>query len=251
MLEKRVIPCLQLLNESLVKTINFKKCNYIGDPINTVRIFNELEVDELCFLDIRATMEKRDPNLKVLKEIANECFMPLSFGGGINSLNIAKQILSIGFEKIIINSAIQINPNIISDIANDTGSQSVIASIDIKKSTFGKYNCYSKSGTSKINTNPVNWAIELQNRGAGELLITSINNDGTWKGFDIEIIKKIAQSVSIPVIINGGCSSINEINNVFINTNISAVGVGSLFVFQQKDLGVLINYPDNSVFNKS
>ena len=139
MLRTRVIPCLQLIDQALVKTVKFGKYNYIGDPVNTVRIFNELEVDELCFLDIRATIEKRRPNLKILTEIADECFMPLSYGGGIRDVETALKILSIGFEKIVINTAAVENPDLITEIARHSGNQSVIVSIDVKKSFNGNY----------------------------------------------------------------------------------------------------------------
>ena len=155
MLKTRIIPCLQLINESLVKTVKFNKYGYIGDPVNTVRIFNELEVDELCFLDIRATKENRSPNFNILKEIADECFMPLSYGGGIKDAETAKKILSIGFEKIILNTVAYDSPNIVSDIAKYSGNQSVIGSIDIKKNIFGNYSIYTNNGTKKIYTTKI------------------------------------------------------------------------------------------------
>lgn len=204
MLRTRVIPCLQLIDQSLVKTIKFKKYNYIGDPINTVRIFNELEVDELCFLDIRATIEKREPNLRLLKAIADECFMPLSYGGGLKDFDMASKIFSIGFEKVVINSFAIEDPEFITIIAEHYGTQAVIGSIDIKKTVLGKYQVYTKDGTEKTKLNPVEWAMELEERGAGELLVTSMDKDGTWEGFDIDITKKISEAVSIPVIANGG-----------------------------------------------
>ena len=138
MLQTRIIPCLQLIGESLVKTVKFKNPCYIGDPVNTVRIFNELEVDELCFLDIRASVEGRNPNLEILKQIANECFMPLSYGGGIKTANQAQEILSIGFEKIVLNTVAFKKPEIIQEIARNCGVQSIIGSIDVKKKHLGK-----------------------------------------------------------------------------------------------------------------
>lgn len=243
MLRTRVIPCLQLIDESLVKTVRFSKPNYIGDPKNTVRIFNELEVDELCFLDIRATVEKRQPNFKILREIADECFMPLSYGGGVSDAETAKKILSIGFEKILINSAAYSNPKLITEIASHSGNQSVIASIDIKKNFWGRYQVYSHDGTKKQDVDPIEWAQKLQEYGAGELLITSMDQDGTWKGFDIEIIKRISESVDVPVIANGGAGKIEHIENVVKNGGASAVALGSMVVYQQKDMGVLVNFP--------
>lgn len=244
MLRTRIIPCLQLIDHSLVKTVKFSKPCYIGDPINTVRIFNELEVDELCFLDIRATVQKRSPNLRILKEIANECFMPLSYGGGVNDMETAIKILSIGFEKIVINSAAIQNPDLITKIAMHSGNQSVIISIDVKRSYWGGYSIYSNDGTKKRKLNPKNWAKQAEEAGAGEILLTSMNQDGTWNGFDIEIVREIAEAVSIPVIANGGAGSIQDICKVVRDGKASAVGLGSMVVYQQRGMGVLVNFPD-------
>jgi cyclase len=244
MLRTRIIPCLQLIDESLVKTVKFGNYGYIGDPINTVRIFNELEVDELCFLDIRATVEKRPPNFEVLHQIADECFMPLSFGGGVRDAETAKKILSIGFEKIVLNTAAYEKKQLVKEIANHSGNQSVIGSIDVKKNLWGKYQVYISDGKMKIDIDPIEWAQELESLGAGELLITSMDNDGTWKGYDLDIISKIVQSVRIPVIANGGAGTIHHIDEVVRKTNASAVALGSMVVYQAKGLGVLVNFPD-------
>ncbi|MFC2138726.1 AglZ/HisF2 family acetamidino modification protein [Bacteroidota bacterium] len=247
MLRTRVIPCLQLIDQSLVKTIQFGKYGYIGDPINTVRIFNELEVDELCFLDIRATIQKRTPNLNILSEIANECFMPLSYGGGVKDAETAKKILSIGFEKIILNTSAIENPNLISQIAKHSGNQSIIISIDVKKSFLGSYTVYSHDGTKKTKLEPINWAKQVEDLGAGELLITSMDRDGTWKGYDIDIIKKVTDEVNIPVIANGGAGNVENIEKVIKEGKASAVALGSMVVYQQKDMGVLVNFPDKNI----
>ena len=250
MIKTRIIPCLQLMDESLVKTIKFSNPKYIGDPINTVRIFNELEVDELCFIDIRASKKGLSPNFKILKEIANECFMPLSYGGGLSDLDTIKKIFNIGFEKIIINTAACENPSLISDVANYFGNQSVIASIDIKKNFFNTYKVYTCDGSKKTNLNPIKWAKDLESLGAGELLITSINRDGTWLGYDIDLLKKITSSVNIPVIANGGAGDENHIISVKKEANVSAVALGSMVVYQGKDLGVLVNFPSRVKLNK-
>lgn len=244
MLRTRIIPCLQLINESLVKTVKFGNHGYIGDPINTVRIFNELEVDELCFLDIRASIEKRPPNFEILHQIADECFMPLSFGGGVRDAETAKKILSIGFEKIVLNTAAFEIKHLVTEIANHSGNQSVIGSIDVKKNMWGKYQVYICDGTKKIDIDPIAWAQELESLGVGEILITSMDNDGTWKGFDLDIITKIVNSVRIPVIANGGAGNIFHIEEVVKKSNVSAVAIGSMVVYQAKDLGVLVNFPD-------
>ena len=251
MLQTRIIPALLLQNESLVKTVKFRKPGYIGDPINTVRIFNELEVDELVFLDITATNENRSPNLKVLSEIANECFMPLGYGGGIKSLENAKQIFGIGFEKVVLNSCPIENIKVLSEIAAHFGNQAVIASIDVKKSFLGKYQVWSHSATKNAKKDPVNWAIELENAGAGEILLTSIDKEGTWSGFDVELVKKVSDSVSIPVIAHGGAGTIDHIGEVVKKASASAVALGSMVVYQKKGLGVLINFPDKELLDKA
>ena len=246
MLKTRIIPCLQLINESLVKAVKFGKYGYIGDYINTVRIFNELEVDELCFLDIRASKEKRKPNLEILHQIADECFMPLSYGGGINTFESAKQILSIGFEKVVINTAAAKKPELITKLSEHFGAQAVIASIDVKKNIFGKYQVYINDGTEKINVDAIEWAVQLEKSGAGEILLTSIDREGTWNGFDLEITKKISTAVGIPVIANGGAGSIEHIEEAVKQGMASAVALGSMVVYQKKGMGVLVNFPDKS-----
>jgi imidazole glycerol-phosphate synthase subunit HisF len=251
MLRKRIIPCLQLINQSLVKTIQFSKYNYIGDPINTVRIFNELEVDELCFLDIRATIENRQPNLKILTEIADECFMPLSYGGGVTDLETAKKILTIGFEKIVINTAAILNPSLVTKISENCGNQSLIGSIDVKRNLLGRYHTYTHDGTVKTSLDPMEWAQKLELLGVGELLITSMNQDGTWNGFDIEITRQIADAVSIPVIANGGAGCIEDIKLMVNSGKASAVALGSMVVYQKKGMGVLVNFPDKIDLNKA
>ena len=246
MLKVRLIPALLLQNESLVKTVRFKKPGYIGDPINTVRIFNELEVDELIFLDITATNEKRSPNFKLLADIANECFMPLSYGGGIISLEQAKKIFSIGFEKIVLNTASHVSVGLISQIAEVFGNQAVIASIDVKKNIWGKYEVWSHSGRRNTEKNPIEWAHEVEKLGAGEIMLTSIDKEGTWTGFDVNLIFKVTETVSIPVIAHGGAGTIEHIVEAVKKGNSSAVALGSMVVYQQKGLGVLVNFPERN-----
>ena len=243
MLRSRVIPCLQLLNENLVKTVRFQKPNYIGDFVNTVRIFNELEVDELCLLSIRATVNNRPPNFEVLKMVANECFMPLSYGGGITDFEKASQIFKIGYEKVILNSAVFGNPSLVTKIAEHFGSQSTVVSLDIKKNLFGKYAIYSHSGTKKQSKDYVEYAQKVEQMGAGELLLTSINQDGTWEGYNYDLLNEISSSVDIPVIINGGAGNLDHLSQG-VHSGASGLGVGSMVVYQAKGMGVLINFPD-------
>lgn len=241
MVRKRIIPCLLLQNQSLVKTISFKKPKYIGDALNTVRIFNELEVDELIFLDFTASLNKTKINYDLLKNIASECFMPLAYGGRIESLDQAKKIIEIGYEKIIVNSAAYRNKQLITKISQELGSQSVIASIDVKKNIFGKYSSFSNSGKQRENNDPFEWAKELERLGAGELMITSINKEGTWSGFDLELNERILEKVNIPIIGHGGAGSLKDINELF-KIGASAAAIGSMVVYQKKGMGVLINF---------
>lgn len=244
MLRTRIIPCLQLNDEVLVKTVQFKRPNYIGDPINTVRIFNELEVDELCFLDIRATLKNRHPNFDILHEIADECFMPLSYGGGVKDFETAQKILSIGFEKVVLNSVLFYNPDVVKKISEHFGSQSIVGSIDINKDFFGKYYVYSTDGTKKHKLDPVEWAQKIEELGVGEMLVTSMNNEGTWKGYDLDITKKIHDAVDVPIIANGGAGSIEHIGLAINSKAANAVALGSMVVYQSKGMGVLVNFPD-------
>lgn len=244
MLRTRVIPCLQLIDDNLVKTVKFDNHGYIGDPINTVRIFNELEVDELCFLDIRASVQGREPNIEILQQIANECFMPLSYGGGVKDLETAQKILSIGFEKIVLNTAAYRIPTLVSQISEHFGAQAVIGSIDVKKNMWGKYQVYINDGKEKIKKDAVEWAKELEQLGVGELLITSMDKDGSWSGYDQDIIAKVNDVVNIPVIANGGAGSVADIESVVKKCGVSAVALGSMVVYQKKGMGVLVNFPD-------
>lgn len=245
MLRTRIIPCLQVRGDSLVKTVRFGKFGYVGDPINTVRIFNELEVDELCFVDIRATVEKRAPNLPLLAHIATEAFMPLAYSGGIRDLDTARQVLGVGVEKVVVNTAACEEPSFVSRLAERFGSQSVIGSIDVRRGLLGGYQVYSHAGTRKTGLEPVEWAAELQRRGAGELLLTSMDRDGTWSGFDLDIVRSVARAVDIPVIASGGAGTLRHIG-LAVNAGASAVALGSMVVYQGKGMGVLVNFPDRA-----
>lgn len=240
------MPVLLLRDESLVKTVKFGKFTYIGDPCNTVRIFNELEVDELIFLDINATRTTRKPNLKILADIANECFMPLAYGGGITTFEEAKAILQIGFEKVAINSSAIKTPALISKLSEHFGSQAVIVSIDVKKDFLGHNKVWGASGRNNTKLDPVSWAKEVEKLGAGEILLTSIEREGTWSGFDIDLIREIAGAVTIPVVAHGGCGTVEDIGSAVKQGRASAVALGSMVTFQKKGMGVLVSYPDQS-----
>ena len=244
MLNKRIIPTLLLKNTGLVKTINFKRPTYIGDPINAVKIFNEKEVDEVIFLDITKTKEKKEPNFNLIKEIANECFIPFAYGGGLNSVDSIRKILKLGAEKVIINTAAFYTPNLISEAASIFGSQSIVVSIDYKKIWSGKKNVFVEAGKKNTKIDPVSYALRMEELGAGELYINSIDHEGKRCGYDIETIGAIASKVKIPVIASGGANDLDDIKNLLKKTQISAASAGSIFVFYGDMNGVLINYPN-------
>ena len=243
MLKTRVMPCLLLRNRGLVKTIKFKKPAYVGDPVNTVRIFNEKEVDELILLDITATTEKKKPSFEIIEEIAGECFMPFTYGGGISSVEDACTILNLGVEKTVVNSEAVANPAFITQLAERFGSQSVVVSIDVRRKMFGPYEVYTHGGRKAAGLDPVAWAVRAEQMGAGEILLTSINRDGVMDGYDIELIKSVSRAVSIPVIACGGAGTVAHFEQAVKEGGASAVAAGSMVVYQGKNRAVLINFP--------
>src|SRR5512134_1823930 len=243
MIRPRVIPALLLQGQGLVKTVKFRNPTYLGDPINIVRIFNDKEVDELVFLDINATNENRPPAFKMLANITSECFMPLGYGGGICSMDDIKTLLSIGIEKIILNTSAVENPALVRAAADYAGSQAVVISIDVKKSFLGKYEVWTRSGKKGTGLDPVKHAIEMEKQGAGELLINSIDRDGTMQGYDLDLIRRISDAVSIPVVACGGAGSVADLAAAVRIGGASAAGAGSLCVFHGPHRAVLINFP--------
>lgn len=243
MSQVRIIPVLLLKAGGLYKTVRFGKDNYVGDPINTVKIFNEKEADELVLLDYHATLEKRGPDFKKIAEIAGEAFMPMAYGGGIGSLDQAKKVFDGGFEKVVLNSVLFDQLSIIEQIGNIYGAQSVVASIDVKKALFGKQRVYSVSGTRKTDPEPVEWAKTLESAGAGEIFLNSVDRDGTWEGYDIPLIRAVSSAVKIPVVACGGASGMGDFEKAVREGGASAVAAGSLFVYQRKGMGVLVNFP--------
>lgn len=241
---KRIIPCLLYDGSGLVKTIKFKNPSYIGDPINAIKIYNEKEVDELIVIDINATKEKRKPNFDKIADMASEAFMPFAYGGGVKTFEDFATLYKLGVEKVIVNSLIQVNPETIKKVIAHYGSQAVIACIDFKKIMFSGIIPYSYIG-NKIKMSLVDYANYLTTDiGVGELMLQSIDKDGTWEGFDDEIISTILNSIEIPVIACGGCGSIEDLKTVLYKTNANAAGIGSMAVYSKKGMGVLINFPD-------
>jgi cyclase len=249
MIRPRVIPCLLLKDKGLVKTVKFKDPRYLGDPINIVRIFNDKEVDELIFLDIRATLEDRPPPFDTLLNITSECFMPLGYGGGIRTLDDVKKLLAIGIEKIVLNTSAVHAPALVRAAADYAGSQAIVISMDIRKSIFGKYELYTHSGRKATGRDPVAFAVEMEKQGAGELFVNSIDRDGTMQGYDLELIRRVANAVQVPVVACGGAGTIQDLADA-IRSGASAAAAGSLFVFQGPLKGVLISYPSQEELHR-
>lgn len=243
MLRPRIIPCLLVHEKGLVKSVNFKNHKYVGDPINAVRIFNEKEVDELMVIDIDATVENREPDYKMIENLAAECRMPLCYGGGVKTVEQAQRIFSLGVEKIAVSSAIIEDPDFITRMAEKVGTQSVVAVLDVKKKLLGGYEVYTHNGKKKTGKNPVEFAKELEKLGIGEIVINSIDNDGVMKGYDMGIIEKVREAVSIPMTVLGGAGSLEDIKQLIKKFGIIGASAGSLFVFKGVYKAVLINYP--------
>jgi len=243
MLIPRVMPCLLVKNGRLVKTVRFRKPSYVGDPVNAIKIYNDKEVDELIILDIAATVEKRKPNFDLIREVADECFMPVCYGGGVSSIDEMKMFFGLGIEKVSINTHSFNNPDLIYQSAKVFGSQSIIVSIDVKKNIFGKYRICTHSGTKASTIDVIDYAQMVEKLGAGEILLNPIDRDGTWDGFDLDLINMVTDVVNVPVIALGGAGNLSDIADAVHRGGASAVAIGSMAVYQAKNLGVLVNFP--------
>ncbi|NEX64027.1 AglZ/HisF2 family acetamidino modification protein [Noviherbaspirillum galbum] len=243
MLHARVIPCLLLRNGGLVKTVRFDEPRYVGDPINAVRIFNEKEVDELVFLDISARAAETGPNFELLADIASEAFMPFGYGGGVRTIDQVKRLYALGVEKVIINSAAVEQPGLVTEAASLAGISGVVVSIDVRRNWRGRYSVHTRSGRHDAKLDPVEHAQEMEKRGAGEILLNAIDRDGMMEGYDLELVRRVAQAVSIPVVAAGGAGSCSHLRQA-VDAGASAAAAGSMFVFHGKHRAVLITYPD-------
>lgn len=244
MLRPRIIPSLLIQNNGLVKTVNFKNSVYIGDPINAVKIFNEKEVDELAIFDIDATVKNLEPNYSLIERISNQSRMPICYGGGIKTSQQAERISGLGIEKIALSSAIIDTPALITQIADKVGSQSVIVVLDVKKKLFGGYEICTHNGKKTTGKDPFKFIEIVQHLGAGEIIINSIDQDGTMAGFDMTLVNKSREKSSLPMTFLGGAGSLEDIKEVINQHKIVGVAAGSLFVFKGKYKAVLINYPN-------
>jgi cyclase len=246
----RVIPVLLLQKKGLVKTVKFKDPVYVGDYINAIRIFNEKEADELIFLDIDASKEYRGPFFETIKQFASECFMPVTYGGGITSCEEIRKILKLGIEKVAINTAAISNPSFIKEAVSNFGSSTIVVSIDVKKNILGKYQIYSNKKIANASANLDFHLKQMEQYGVGEILINAVDQDGMMKGMDIPLIKKISQSVTMPVVACGGAVNLSDIGSAIKDGKASAVAAGSMFVFHGKHKAVLITYPSrNEILN--
>jgi len=244
MLYPRIIPTLLVHNKALFKTVKFKDPKYVGDPINAVKIFNEKEVDELIVIDIDASKEGREPDYKMIKNIAVECRMPFCYGGGIKTVEQAQRIFSLGVEKIAVSSVAIENPDVISEMAARVGNQSVVVVLDAKKKMISSnYELYTHNGTKATGIDAVTFAAEMQKLGAGEIVINSIDQDGMMQGYDMNLINKIREVISIPLTVMGGAGTLDDIGKMIEEQGIVGISAGSLFVFKGKFKAVLINYP--------
>ena len=242
MLRPRVIPCLLLRNNGLVKTVRFKDPKYVGDPINAVKIFNDKEVDELIFLDITATREGRKPNFRLVSDLATECFMPFAYGGGIRDLAEIRELFQIGVEKVVINSAALNDPALIRKAVDLFGGQSIVVSVDVRKNLFGNYEVFSHGTGKTVKKDVFSYLQEMQAAGAGEIFLNSVDRDGTGKGYDVDLVKRVTASVTVPVIASGGAGSVEDIQKVIAQGGASGAAAGSLFVFHGVHRAVLITY---------
>jgi len=245
MLKTRVIPCLLLRGQGLVKTTKFKDPKYVGDPINAIKIFNDKEVDELILLDIMASKEGRGPLFEVIKEVASECFMPLAYGGGLRTVEEVRKVLKLGVEKVVFNTTAWRDPQILKDASREFGAQAIVASVDVRRKLLGRYEVVVSGGAQGTGMDPVEYARRMEDAGAGELFLNSVDRDGTMKGYDLNLIESVVKAVSIPVVAAGGASSLDDFR-LAAGSGAAAVSAGAMFVFHGPHRAVLITYPSQA-----
>jgi len=246
MFRPRIIPVLLLRNQGLVKSVSFKNHKYIGDPINAVKIFNDLKADELVFLDIMASKERCSISVDFVKKVGEEANMPFAVGGGINTIDQIRELIAAGAEKVVINTEAVLNPEFIKIASETFGSSTIVVCIDVKKKFFGKEQVWVLGGSKPTGIDPVEVAQKMEEMGAGEIIIQSIEKDGMMQGYDISLIKRVSESVTIPVVALGGAGVIEHMKDVYKNTYANGLAAGSMFVYHGSRRGVLINYPETS-----
>ena len=245
MLRPRIIPCLLVHKGGLVKTVGFEQPKYVGDPLNAVRIFNEKEVDELVVLDIDATREGREPDYKLIANLAAECRMPLAYGGGVNTVEQFERLISLGVEKVSISAAAVSTPDLIAEAASRVGGQSVVVVIDVKLSK-GRYQAFTHNGTRAVAMDPLELARTAQAKGAGEIVINAIDRDGRMQGYDLDLLRQMRAAVTLPITCLGGSASLADMGGLIQEFGVIGAAAGSLFVFKGKYRAVLINYPSRA-----
>ncbi len=251
MLRPRIIPCLLVKNGGLVKTVRFGNPKYVGDPINAVRIFNEKEVDELIVVDIDATAQSREPNYTLIANLAAECRMPLCYGGGVKTVEQVEKIISLGVEKVALSAAAVRSPELISEAAARVGNQSIVVVMDVKKSgLLRRYEVFTHNGTQGTGLDPVAFARRVEALGAGEVVVNAIDRDGEMKGYDLELISRVREAITLPLTVLGGAGELKDIEDLIRTFGIIGAAAGSLFVFKGKYRAVLINYPSCVERNK-
>lgn len=244
MLRARIIPCLLVRNGGLVKTTRFVDPKYVGDPLNAVRIFNEKQVDELIVVDIDATVSGSEPDYGLIASLAAECRMPLCYGGGVKTVEQIERIVALGVEKVSLGSAAAYKPNLIEQAAQRVGSQSIVVVMDVKKSgLLSRYEVFTHNGIKRVGQNPVEMACQLAALGAGEILLNSIDRDGTMKGYDLALIDSVRNAIRLPMTVLGGAGSLDDMRALVDRYGAIGAGAGSLFVFKGKYRAVLIQYP--------
>lgn len=244
------MPCLLIKDNKLVKTTRFKSPAYVGDPVNAIKIFNEKEVDELIVVDISEDRQSRGPNYDLIRQIANECFMPVCYGGGISHVDHVREIFRLGIEKVALNSILCKDADILKEVSSKFGSQSIVAAVDVRKDLFGTYRPCFASGKKTGHLSLTDLLAEIELKGAGEILVNNISRDGTWQGFDLDLLRIVTQHVNVPVIAMGGAGDIGHIEAAIRMGGVSAVAIGSMAVYQSRGMGVLINFPHKEALER-
>lgn len=245
----RIIPCLLLTLDGLVKTKKFKNPIYIGDPVNSVRIFNDKEADELMVLDISATKEKREPQFQLIEEMAGEAFMPVAYGGGVSNIEQITRLIRAGVEKVVINTMATKSTDLLRTAVDIFGSQAIVASVDVKRKFFGRYSIVAMSGCRSTQLDLQNHIDNLINAGVGELFINDVDRDGCMCGYDLNMIKAVSE-IPIPIVVCGGAGNLVHMKEAINVAGASAVAAGSMFVFHGKHRAVMIDYPDQTTIEK-
>lgn len=246
MLRARVIPCLLVRDRQLVKGLKFSKHRYVGDPINAVRIFSERPIDELMLVDIGVTRSGTGPDFSHIEQIVSECFVPITYGGGVSRVEQVKQLIRCGVEKVSVNTAALADLDLLRKIADEVGSQALVVTIDVKRTLLNAARVWSFMGRPVALTDPVKYALALEHAGCGEIVVSAVDRDGTMSGYDVPLIRSIASAVRVPVVALGGAGSLDDLQTVVVQGNASAAAAGAMFVFQGRHRAVLINFPTES-----